>query len=36
MFNYVVQYLQALIEILIPCIFLRMVLDSARNFIFKN
>lgn len=36
MFDLTIQYLTALVNILIPCIFLRMVLDSARNYIFKN
>lgn len=36
MFNLVVQYLTDLVNILIPLIFLRIVLDSARNYIFKN
>ena len=36
MFNLVVNYLCALVNILIPCIFLRIVLDAIRNYIFKN
>ena len=36
MYDLACQYLIALINILIPCIFLRMVLDAIRNYIFKN
>lgn len=36
MFDLVISYLSSLVNILIPCIFLRMVLDAARNYIFKN
>lgn len=36
MFDIVCNYLIQIEKVLIPCIFLRMVLDSARNFIFKN
>ena len=36
MYNIVCQYLIQLINILIPCIFLRMILDAIRNYIFKN
>lgn len=36
MFDIVIQYLEELPKILIPLIFLRMVLDAFRNYIFKN
>lgn len=36
MFSVVIVYLQEIINVLVPCIFLRIVLDSFRNFIFKD
>lgn len=36
MFDLVIVYLKDIIQVLIPCIFLRMVLDASRNYIFKN
>lgn len=36
MYNIACQYLIAIQNILIPCIFLRIVLDAIRNYIFKN
>lgn len=36
MFDIVCTYLIDIIKILIPCVFLRMVLDSFRNMIFKS
>ena len=36
MFDLTVNYLSTLVQILVPCVFLRMVLDSIRNNLFKN
>lgn len=36
MFDIVCDYLIQISNVLIPAIFLRMVLDSFRNFVFKN
>lgn len=36
MFDYVMQFLNEFIKILLPCVFLRIVLDATRNYIFKN
>ena len=36
MFDLVIVYLKDIIHVLIPSIFLRMVLDASRNYIFKN
>lgn len=36
MYNIVCQYLIEIEKVLIPLIFLRIVLDSIRNYIFKN
>lgn len=36
MYELTCQYLGALSQILIPCVFLRMVFDAIRNYIFKN
>lgn len=36
MYDLTCQYLTELMNILIPCIFLRIVLDAIRNYIFKN
>lgn len=36
MYNIVCQYLIQLVNILIPLIFLRIILDSIRNYMFKN
>lgn len=36
MYDLCCEYLIQISNILIPCIFLRIVLDGARNYIFKN
>lgn len=36
MYDYVCQILIQFINVLVPLIFLRIILDSARNYIFKN
>lgn len=36
MFDYVIQYLVEIVKILPACVFLRIILDACRNYIFKN
>lgn len=36
MFNYVMLFLNEFVKILLPCVFLRIILDASRNYIFKN
>lgn len=36
MYNYVIQILCEFVKILPMCVFLRIVLDAIRNYIFKN
>lgn len=36
MFDFVIQFLVEFTRILLPCVFLRIILDATRNYIFKN
>ena len=36
MFDYTIQFLSEFVKILLPCVFLRIVLDATRNYVFKD
>lgn len=36
MFDYVIEFLKEFVKILPACVFLRIILDACRNYIFKN
>lgn len=36
MFDISMQFLVEFTKLLLPCVFLRIVLDATRNYIFKN
>lgn len=36
MYNYVCEILLSFVDLLVPLIFLRIVFDAIRNYIFKN
>lgn len=36
MYDLVIQFLSEFVKILLPCVFLRIVLDATRNYLFKS